>query len=142
MRASAWATACGSWTTSPWPPTAGTLGRLASLVRDRRIPLELCPTSNVAQRRCGARSPSTRSGCCAELRFRVTVNTDNRLMSDTSLSKEMTQLVEAFGWGWDRLEWLTTNAMKSSFLGFEERGRLIEDVVKPAYRDLRDLATP
>ncbi len=67
----------------------------------------------------------------------MTLNTDNRLMSDTSPSKEMAQVVEAFGWGWERLEWLTVNALKSSFLGFDERGRLIEDVVKPAYRALR-----
>ena len=58
-------------------------------------------------------------------------------MSDTSPSQEMAQVVEAFGWGWDRLEWLTANALKSSFLGFDERGALLEDVVKPAYRALR-----
>ena len=113
-----------------------TLGPLASLVRDRRIPLELCPTSNVHS---GAAASIAEHpiGVLADLRFRVTLNTDNRLMSDTSPSKEMAQVVEAFGWGWDRLEWLTVNALKSSFLGFDERGRLIEDVVKPAYRALR-----
>jgi adenosine deaminase len=112
-----------------------TLGPLASLVRDRRIPLELCPTSNVHS---GA-APSIAAhpiGLLADLRFRVTLNTDNRLMSATSASNEMAQVVEAFGWGWDRLEWLTVNALKSSFLGFDERGALIEDVVKPAYRAL------
>lgn len=113
-----------------------TLGPLASLVRDRRIPLELCPTSNVHS---GAASSIAEHpiGLLADLRFRVTLNTDNRLMSDTWPSKEMAQVVEAFGWGWEQLEWLTVNALKSSFLGFDERGRLIEDVVKPAYRELR-----
>jgi len=118
------------------PDGRATLGRLASLVRDRRIPLELCPTSNVHS---GAAASIAQHpiGLLAELRFRVTLNTDNRLMSDTSPSQEMAQVVEAFGWGWDRLEWLTANALKSSFLGFDERGALLEDVVKPAYRALR-----
>jgi adenosine deaminase len=112
-----------------------TLGPLASLVRDRRIPLELCPTSNVHS---GAAASIAEHpiGPLADLRFRVTANTDNRLMSDTSPSKELIQLVEAFDWGWERLEWLTVNALKSSFLGFDQRGALIEDVVKPAYRRL------
>jgi adenosine deaminase len=112
-----------------------TLGPLASLVRDRRIPLELCPTSNVHS---GAAASIAEHpiGPLADLRFRVTANTDNRLMSDTSPSKELIQLVDAFGWGWERLEWLTVNALKSSFLGFDQRGALIEDVVKPAYRRL------
>ena len=49
------------------------------------------------------------------LRFRVTVNTDNRLMSDTSMTNEFVQLRDAFGWGLDDFEWLTINAMKSAF---------------------------
>ena len=120
------------------PDGGVTLGPLASLVRDRRIPLELCPTSNVHS---GAADSIAAHpiGLLADLRFRVTLNTDNRLMSDTSPSKEMAEVAEAFGWGWDRLEWLTANALKSSFLGFDERGRLLEDVVKPAYRALRSL---
>ena len=67
---------------------APTLGRLAAYVRDKRIPLEMCPppTSRPAP---PPPSPSTRSGCCTELRFRVTVNTDNRLMSQTSMTGEM-----------------------------------------------------
>ncbi|HEX6845249.1 MAG TPA: adenosine deaminase [Actinomycetota bacterium] len=111
------------------------LGRLAAFVRDRRIPLELCPTSNVHS---GAAASIAEHpiGVLADLRFRVTINTDNRLMSDTSPSTEMAQVVEAFGWGWDRLQWLTVNTLKSSFLPFDERIRLIEDVVKPAYAPL------
>ena len=67
------------------------------------------------------------------LRFRVTVNTDNRLMSNTSMSREFTQLAEAFGWGLDDFEWLTINAMKSSFISFPERLRIINGVIKPGY---------
>ncbi|MCP2260485.1 adenosine deaminase (EC 3.5.4.4) [Streptoalloteichus tenebrarius] len=111
------------------------LGRLASYVRDRRIPLEMCPTSNI---QTGA-APSIAEhpiGLLARLRFRVTVNTDNRLMSHCTLSSEFAALVEAFGYGWADLQWFTVNAMKSSFLGFDERLRLINDVIKPGYAKL------
>jgi adenosine deaminase len=116
------------------------LGRLASLVRDRRVPLELCPTSNVHSG-AAASIADHPIGLLADLRFRVTVNTDNRLMSDISLSREMANLVEAFGFDWGRLQWLTVNAMKSAFLSFDERGTLIEDVIKPGFRTLLDDGT-
>ena len=67
----------------------------------------------------------------------MTVNTDNRLMSDTSMSNEFAQLREAFGYGLDDFQWLSVNAMKSAFAPFEERLRLINDVIKPAYARLR-----
>jgi adenosine deaminase len=108
------------------------LGGLAHLVRDRRVPLELCPTSNVHS---GA-APSIEEhpiGILMGLKFRVTVNTDNRLMSATSLSEEFSRLVDAFGIGWDRIGRLTINAMKSAFLPFDERVAFLDDVIRPAY---------
>ena len=60
-------------------------------------------------------------GLLMDLKFRVTVNTDNRLMSATSLSQEFSHLVDAFGLGWERVGRLTINAMKSAFLPFDER---------------------
>jgi adenosine deaminase len=108
------------------------LGRLASYVRDLRIPLELCPSSNV-QTGAAASIAEHPIGLLSRLRFRVTVNTDNRLMSGTSMTREMLLLSEAFGWGLREMEWVTVNALKSSFLPFDERLALIEDVVKPAY---------
>jgi adenosine deaminase len=114
------------------PPGEEELGRLAAFVRDRRIPLELCPTSNIGTGVCKtvAEHPI---GMLRRLRFRVTVNTDNRLMSATSMTYEMEQLTEAFGWGIDDFEWLTINAMKSAFAPFPERLRIINGVVKPRY---------
>jgi adenosine deaminase len=111
------------------------LGRLASYVRDKRIPLELCPTSNV---QTGAAKSIAEHpvGLLSRLRFRATVNTDNRLMSGCSMSSELAALVEAFGYGWAELQWLTVNAVKSSFLPFDERLALIENVVKPGYAAL------
>jgi adenosine deaminase len=108
------------------------LGRLAAYVRDKRIPLELCPSSNV---QTGA-VPSIAEhpiGLLRDLRFRVTVNTDNRLMSGTWMSREMALLVDAFGYGWPELQWFTVNAMKSAFIPFDERLALINEVIKPAY---------
>lgn len=109
-----------------------TLGRLASYIRDRRIPLEVCPTSNV---HTGA-APSIAEhpvGLLRNLKFRVTVNTDNRLMSDITLSREFANLVEAFGYGIDDVRWLTINAMKSAFIPFDERLDIIDGVIKPGY---------
>jgi adenosine deaminase len=112
------------------------LGRLAAMIRDKRIPLELCPTSNVHSG-AAASIADHPIGVLADLLFRVTVNTDNRLMSSTSLTRELTQLVEAFGWGWHELERVTIDAMKSAFLPFDERLATIQDVIIPTYHALR-----
>ena len=112
------------------------LGRLASYVRDKRVPLEMCPTSNV-NTGAAASVEEHPIGLLRRLSFRVTVNTDNRLMSDVSLSGEFHRLVEAFGYGWDDVEWLTINAMKSAFAPFDERIALINKAIKPGYADLR-----
>jgi len=112
------------------------LGRLAAFVRDRRIPLEMCPTSNVHTGAAG----SVREhpfDLLRRLRYRVTVNTDNRLMSGVTLSSEFAALDEAFGIGLGEMEWLTINALKSAFAPFDERLRLINEVVKPGYAHLR-----
>jgi adenosine deaminase len=121
------------------PAGSEQLGRLAAYVRDRRIPLELCPTSNVGTGVCASIAEHP-IGMLRRLRFRVTLNTDNRLMSDTSMSKEMRQVVDAFGWGLDDLEWVTINAMKSAFAPFPERLDLINTVIKPGYAAARAAA--
>jgi adenosine deaminase len=111
------------------------LGRLAAYVRDKRVPLELCPTSNL---QTGA-APSIAEhpiGVLTALRFRVTVNTDNRLMSGTSMSGELQALVDAFGYDAADLRWFAINAMKSAFLPFDERLAVIEHQIKPAYAAL------
>ena len=117
-------------------PGDETLGLLAAYIRDRRIPLELCPTSNVGTGVCASIADHP-IGMLRRLRFRVTVNTDNRLMSATSMSHEMIELAHAFGWGLDDMEWLTTNAMKSAFASFPERLRIINGLIKPRYALLR-----
>jgi len=116
-------------------PAAVRLGRLASYVRDRRIPLEMCPSSNV---QTGAADSVAHHpiSLLKRMKFRVTVNTDNRLMSGTSMSREMSLLVHEAGWTLEDLRWATINAMKSAFVPFDERLAIIDDVVKPGYAAL------
>ncbi|MGW2822841.1 adenosine deaminase [Streptomyces sp. NPDC001443] len=110
----------------------GKLGRLAGWVRDRRIALEMCPTSNL---QTGAATSIAEHPITAlkDLGFRVTLNTDNRLVSGTTMTREMTLLVEQAGWGVEDLRTVTVNALKSAFIPFDERRALIEDVVLPGY---------
>lgn len=112
------------------------LGRLANFIRDRRIPLEVCPTSNVHTG--AAQSIATHPiELFRELRFRVTINTDNRLMSGISMTSEFETCAEAFGWTLADMEWMTLNAAKSSFFQFDQRLNLINTVIKPGYAALR-----
>ena len=106
---------------------SATLGRLAAYVRDTRIPLEMCPSSNVHTGVCASIADHPIKQL-SDLRFRVTVNTDNRLMSDCSMTSEMQALVDAFGWDLADMRWLTINAMKSAFIPFDERLRIIEEI--------------
>ncbi len=112
------------------------LGRLAHYIRDRRIPLEVCPTSNVHTG--AARSIHQHPiELLRKLRFRVTVNTDNRLMSGITLSSEFAACAAAFNWTLEDMEWLTLNAAKSSFYPFDQRLAMIDTVIKPGYAALR-----
>ncbi len=112
------------------------LGRLASYVRDKRVPLELCPTSNL---QTGSASSYAEHpiGLLRKLHFRATVNTDNRLMSSTSMSREFEHLVSTFGYTLDDMQSFTVNAMKSAFIPFDERLAMINDVIKPGYAELK-----
>ncbi|MGB3522791.1 MAG: adenosine deaminase [Mycobacterium sp.] len=113
------------------------LGRLAAILRDKRVPLELCPSSNV---QTGAVDSIAEHpfDLLARARLRVTINTDNRLMSDTTMSREMWVLAETFGYGWADLQRFTVNAMKSAFIPFDQRVQIIEEVIKPQYAVLID----
>ncbi|MHA4819546.1 adenosine deaminase [Streptomyces aculeolatus] len=112
------------------------LGRLAAYVRDKRIPLELCPTSNL-QTGAAASYAEHPIGLLRRLYFRATVNTDNRLMSGTSMSREFEELVRTFHYTLDDMQWFTVNAMKSAFIPFDERLAMINEVIKPGYAGLK-----
>ena len=111
------------------------LGQLAAYIRNERIPLEMAPSSNV---QTGAVTSIAEHpiGLLARLRFRVTVSCDNRLMSNTTLTREFGLLAEAFDYTLADLRWFTVNAMKSAFLPFDQRLRMIDDVIKPGYAGL------
>jgi adenosine deaminase len=115
--------------------TPARLGRLAAYVRDRRVPLELCPSSNIQTGVADsfANHPLAK---LSKLRFRVTINTDNRLMSATSMSREMNEMVKQCDWTFQDLQRVTINALKSAFIPFEERLAIIEEVVKPGYQKI------
>lgn len=95
----------------------------------------MCPTSNI---QTGAAESIAKHPLklLRELHFRVTVNTDNRLMSQVTLTDEFASLVRGFGYGWPDLHWLTVNAMKSAFAPFDERLDLINTTLKPAFAEL------
>jgi len=112
------------------------LGTVAHWVRDQRLALEVCPSSNV---QTGA-APSIAEHPVTRLRrlgFAVTVNTDNRLQSGTSLGRELALLVEQAGWTLHDLEDVAVTAAAQAFLHHDERAALIDSVIRPAYAAAR-----
>jgi adenosine deaminase len=111
------------------------LGRLAHWVRDRRIALEVCPTSNVQTGGAVsiAKHPVT---TLLRLGFAITVNTDNRLQSRTSLSRELHLLVTEAGWTPDDLRTVTLTAARHAFCHEDERTDLIDRVLLPGHAPL------
>jgi adenosine deaminase len=112
------------------------LGDLAQYVLDKRIPLEICLLSNVHTG--AARSLSEHPfKIFYQEKFRVTLNTDNRLMSDTTMTKEFEAAGDTFGLSLEDFEKITINAMKSAFLPYDQRCDFIYSVVKPGYAKVR-----
>src|ERR1700684_3035935 len=112
------------------------LGDLAQYVLDKRIPLEICLLSNV---HTGA-TPSLADHPFKILyqeKFRVTLNTDNRLMSNTTMTKEFQAAATTFGLTLNDFEIITINAMKSAFLPYDQRCKFIYSVLKPRYAKIR-----
>ena len=112
------------------------LGKTAKFVLEGQIPLEVCPTSNVHTGICDNVGDHP-FDLLWQTGFNVSVNTDNRLMSDVTLSSEFDALVQAFDYGLDDLETMTTNAMKASFLDIDEIQAIIDDVITPGFAALR-----
>ena len=112
------------------------MGYLAQYILDKRLPLEICLTSNVDT---GAVESVEEHpfGLYYRYRFRVTLNTDDRLMSDTTMTKEFHLAHKAFKLGLDDLEKLSINAMMSAFIPYNRRIKMIYDVIKPGYAKAR-----
>ncbi len=103
-------------------------GELLNYVTDHRIPLEICLSSNV-------HTKSVPSFERHPLRFyfdyhvRVTLNTDNRLISDTTLTREYQIAHQYFGFTLEDMKEIIINGFKSAFLPYRERRQMIEEVV-------------
>ena len=112
------------------------LGTLAQYVLDHRIPIEVCLSSNV---HTGATPSMERHPfrTFMDQGFRVTLNTDNRLMSRTSMTEEYMVAAEQFGCGMDELEKISINGMKSAFIHYDRRCEFIFDRIKPGFAALR-----
>jgi adenosine deaminase len=114
------------------------LGRVAQWVKDRGIALETSPSSNLqtgAIAGWGDTMADHPFDLLYQLGFRVTVNTDNRLMSATTLTRELGLLVETFGYDADDLQIFQINAAEAAFLPLEDREELIERIVSGFGRD-------
>jgi adenosine deaminase len=113
------------------------LGPLAQYVLDHRTPIEVCLSSNV---HTGAAASLEKHPFPHYFRkgFRVTLNTDNRLMSRTTMTDEYMLAVEHFGCTLSELEKLAINGMKSAFAHYDERIRVIFERIKPGYAKLRE----
>lgn len=110
----------------------GQLGSLAAWVLDQQIPLELCPSSNL-QTDIGGTIASHPITGLKDLGFAVTINPDNRLMSGTSVTREMRLLVDEAGWTQIDLEWATVNAVTAAFLPLDVRERMLDEILIPGF---------
>jgi adenosine deaminase len=112
-------------------------GNLAQYILDKRIPLEICLLSNV---HTGAidKIENHPFGVFFKEKFRVTINTDDRLMSDTTMTKEFLTAIKYFGLTLEDLEKITINAMKSAFIHYDDRLHYIYNVIKPGYQKINN----
>ncbi len=117
-----------------------TLGPVAEWVRDRKIPLELSPQSNLQTGAIAAWGEELEDhpfDLLYQLDFAVTVNVDNRTMSDTSLTKELALLSEAFDYDLTDLETFQLNAAAATFQPLEIREALA-DRISEAFDEFLD----
>ncbi|MEW5817847.1 MAG: adenosine deaminase [Spirochaetota bacterium] len=117
------------------------MGSLSHFIRDKRIPLEICLSSNI---QTGAAKSMDEHPFPVYYRnnFRVALCTDNRLMSNTTLGKEMSYAVKHYNLTLRDLEKITINTMKSAFVHHDERIRVIFDVLKPRFAQMRAETNP
>ena len=112
-------------------------GDLAQYVLDKRIPLEICLLSNV---HTGAvdKIENHPFGILFKEKYRVTINTDDRLMSNTTMTKEFMTAIEHFNLNLEDIEKITINSMKSAFIPYKERLDFIYNIIKPGFQVMKD----
>ena len=104
-------------------------GDLLNYVNDHRIPLEVCITSNV-QTKAVKSFDNHPVKFYFDLGIRITLNTDNRLISNTTLTDEYMLAIEKFNFKPDEIKYLILNGFKSAFLPLKEKVELIHKVTK------------
>jgi adenosine deaminase len=102
-------------------------GDLLNYLNDHRIPLEMCPSSNV-QTRSVTDFESHPLKFYFDFGLRVTLNTDNRLITDTTITKELRLAHERMGFTLEDLCTLLVQGFKSAFLPFREKQELLREV--------------
>ena len=112
------------------------MGTLSHFIRNRRIPLEICLSSNI-QTGAAETIETHPFNIYYKNGFRVFLCTDNRLMSNTSLTKEIAIASSVFSLDIKDLEKLTLNAMKSAFLNHDERINIIYEIIKPEFAEIK-----
>ena len=117
-------------------------GDMLNYVNDHRIPLEICPSSNI-QTGAAKDFGSHPLPFYFAYGLRCTINTDNRLVTNTTVSKELALCVEHYGFGWNDVRELCVAGFKSAFLPYREKVDVLRDVVEELNRLGEELgATP
>lgn len=108
------------------------LGSLAQEILDNQICLEMAPTSNLQTG--GAASYATHQiGVMKKLGFNVTLNTDNRLMSATSMNREAREIADGYSWNLDDLHDVARNGIYSAFIDDDEQEDIYHSQIKAVY---------
>ena len=108
------------------------LGSLAQEILDNQICLEMAPTSNLQTG--GAASYATHQiGIMKKLGFNVTLNTDNRLMSATSMNRETREIADGYSWNLDDLHDVARNGIYSAFIDDDEQEDIYRSQIKEVY---------
>jgi adenosine deaminase len=102
-------------------------GDLLNYVNDHRIPLEVCPSSNI-QTRAATSWETHPVDFYVDYGLRVTINTDNRLMSDTTVSRELYLCARHYGWSLQTIKEIIIAGWKSAFMPYREKADLVAEV--------------
>lgn len=102
-------------------------GDLLNYVNDHRIPLEVCPSSNI-QTRAAVSWETHPVDFYVDYGLRVTINTDNRLMSDTTVSRELHLCHQHYGWSMQTLKEIIIAGFKSAFMPYREKADLVAEI--------------
>jgi adenosine deaminase len=108
-------------------------GDLLNYVNDHRIPIEVCPSSNV-QTRAASSWDTHPVDFFVDYGLRVTINTDNRLMSDTTVTKELHLCHKHYGWGLQTIKEIIISGFKSAFMPYREKADLVAEVSRELSR--------